>query len=1160
MKKLLYALLAVLFVLVAAVLLLPSLIDWNAYKDELARQVEQATGRDVTVDGPVSLALLPSPAFSAQQVTLANRAGGADRPMARIAELRVRIALVPLLQAQVEVEQLVLVEPRIQLARDGQGRANWRFPGGGGSAGDAGSADAGTGLDQGLLGQVSLRNVQVVDGTLGYTDASAGIDRQVTGIDARLSAQSLSGPFRVDGSLTAAGIPLQIDGQLGRLGGGGPAPYSLRVQLAGTDAHANLGGALATGAQTRVQGDLQLRGGDLSAALARITGRAIGSYPAQLAQTFSAESKLTLEDGVLKAQNLSLQLGDTGAGGRLRVRFPTAADTDQTRAVADLTVQRLDLDRLLAMQRGDGGTAGDEAAAGGGARGDGAGAFSLPSELYAELNVNVGAILYRDRVIRQGRANAVLDDGTLTLNQAMALLPGASDLALFGTFATRDGQPVFDGRLEAASDNLRGLLAWLRVSSERVAADRLRRMELLADLQAQPGRVTLTNIDLQVDTTQLQGGVAIALRQRPGFGIGLTADKLNLDAYLPAAGAAGTDTQGEGAAPDDGSGDDPSGAGGDGPPLGWLGGFDANFDLRAGQLTYAGTTARDVKLDATLHNQALTVREASIGNLADAAVRLDGKLTELVGLDPQFDLNVDLDVADVPRFAGAFGRADALPAGLGPVGLVGTVQGGLADAKIDGTLSAFGGTTTFQGKIEPLSAPPAFDLVVAAQHDSLQALSQQVPGIAPLPDGNGPLDLTARIAGTTRVFGTDKLKGRLGPVRLSGPASADLTGARPQISAKLETGAIPLAAFAAAGRGGSPTDRPDDGGAGGANGADGSGTRWSAQPLPLSALKAFDLEFELSSEAILLAEGSRLDEAEVAASLSDGVFELTRLTGTLFGGELSARGTLDARETPAASLSIDARQVSSGPLVAKTFGPRALDGPLDWQADLKAEGANPNAMIESLNGEGSVSGRVTMQPQLLLGPRAGELLDRSDRAGELGQQLSQQLGAALGAEVKIGGLTQALDFVGTAFTQERAKLTGSFAVAEGIVTTSDLTLDGLEGRAEVRGRVNLPAWRLDLTTELFRARDAPDTPFVVTRQQGPLGAPNVAITGGAFQQQLAPKKTQEQTGDPETDDAGTGDAGSDEAGTGAAERSGEDEPKRAEDIIRGVLDQLQTDR
>lgn len=53
----------------------PSLMDWNRYKGEVASRVQAATGRTVTIAGPLSVRLLPSPALSAEGVTIGNPAG-----------------------------------------------------------------------------------------------------------------------------------------------------------------------------------------------------------------------------------------------------------------------------------------------------------------------------------------------------------------------------------------------------------------------------------------------------------------------------------------------------------------------------------------------------------------------------------------------------------------------------------------------------------------------------------------------------------------------------------------------------------------------------------------------------------------------------------------------------------------------------------------------------------------------------------------------------------------------------------------------------------------------------------------------------------------------------------------------------------------------------
>src|SRR5690606_8571045 len=128
---------------------------------------------------------------------------------------------------------------------------------------------------------------------------------------------------------------------------------------------------------------------------------------------------------------------------------------------------------------------------------------------------------------------ADLEGGALQVNQASALLPGGSDVAAFGFLSARDGQPHFDGQIEAVSEYLRGALDWLGATPAGVSQERLRHLAPSPLVLAGPEEVNVTAIDLRVDASRLTGGVTIALRKRPAFGIGIKLDSLNLDAYLP---------------------------------------------------------------------------------------------------------------------------------------------------------------------------------------------------------------------------------------------------------------------------------------------------------------------------------------------------------------------------------------------------------------------------------------------------------------------------------------------------------------------------------------------------------------------------------------------------------------------------------------------------
>ena len=71
-KKVVFALIGLLAVLVAAVLIGPSFVDWNAYKGRIAGAVQDAIGRATEIDGDVSFAVLPAPALRVAGVRIAN--------------------------------------------------------------------------------------------------------------------------------------------------------------------------------------------------------------------------------------------------------------------------------------------------------------------------------------------------------------------------------------------------------------------------------------------------------------------------------------------------------------------------------------------------------------------------------------------------------------------------------------------------------------------------------------------------------------------------------------------------------------------------------------------------------------------------------------------------------------------------------------------------------------------------------------------------------------------------------------------------------------------------------------------------------------------------------------------------------------------------------
>src|SRR6185369_10574214 len=126
-KKLLIRFGGVVGLLVVVLLALPFLIDLNGYKATIAAEVMQATGRELQIQGPIRLSLLPLPEVTLDEVRFANAAGAKDLTMAEVKSAVVRLSLPALLTGSIAASEVTLVAPRINLEIDAAGQPNWAF-------------------------------------------------------------------------------------------------------------------------------------------------------------------------------------------------------------------------------------------------------------------------------------------------------------------------------------------------------------------------------------------------------------------------------------------------------------------------------------------------------------------------------------------------------------------------------------------------------------------------------------------------------------------------------------------------------------------------------------------------------------------------------------------------------------------------------------------------------------------------------------------------------------------------------------------------------------------------------------------------------------------------------------------------------------------------
>ena len=117
----------VLGLLTATALVAPMFIPVDYVKAQLISQVKKATGRELKIDGAISLHMLPNISIAVEKVTLGNPAGFTTPYFLQVGKMQVGAALMPLLSRQLEVTGITIDDASVHLEENAAGAKNWNF-------------------------------------------------------------------------------------------------------------------------------------------------------------------------------------------------------------------------------------------------------------------------------------------------------------------------------------------------------------------------------------------------------------------------------------------------------------------------------------------------------------------------------------------------------------------------------------------------------------------------------------------------------------------------------------------------------------------------------------------------------------------------------------------------------------------------------------------------------------------------------------------------------------------------------------------------------------------------------------------------------------------------------------------------------------------------
>lgn len=1137
MKKLIIGISGVVAALLLAALVAPSFIDWNAYRAEISTEVRKATGRKLTIEGAIDVALLPAPKLSAAKVRFANLDGAHATHMARLEALDVRIAFWPLLSGKVVVNSVVLRGADIELEALADGRVNWQLAPAGKSTSARGT-DSGSGT---ASEAVRLDQVIIERGRVTYRDSRKGTVEKIEGINARLAAETLSGPFVLRARAVVRKVPVSIEARTGRVSEGRSTPVSGELQLTDAKAKAAFAGTFVTGAAVQADLKVEASGDSLAAVIQSVSGG--GQAPALLARKFALNAAIAGDARALSVNDITLRLNGTRLTGALNAALGTVTSVDAT-----FGINTLDLDSWLAVTDGakpatKPGSA-KVATKSGGAR-PGAGdekkaSFALPKDLRVNFDGRIGGITFHKGSVRDVTIQGRMARGRVNLTRLAARLPGGSNLTLSGRLTARAGTPQFNGRIDAAASDLRALFDWAGVDHGAIAPDRLRKASFRSGLGFGPGRIELRNMDLRFDSSRLQGGVVIALRDRIGIGANLVINRLNLDAYRAGSKPGAKPVKGAGAKlkrsakndiKNNAKNDTKNGGG-----LTAFGAFDANIRAKARTLTVQGMALNGVRFDGSLIRGDLTVKTLRVAGVMGGSLNLTGKVR---GLDkqPVPDLNFKLKAKSPGKLLALAGiRSKDAITKLAPLTLTGRFKSEAQATRLDAQLVAGALKLGLKGEIAGLAGLPSAALDFTADYPRYTDFMRlSLPGFTPSEAAPGAFSLSARAESAGLDIKLTNVAARLGPTRLTGTATLALAAARPKLTADVKADVITAAHFI-------PKAGPKESAvpsrarfAPAPIKSAGHGAPWTDAPLALDGLRAFDADVKIEAKTLLW-RAWKVANPRIDATLADGRLDLRRVSGKTAGGNFLMTGALTAPVKKGAVTLAAELDITRADLAKAMFNATAVDltrGTVSFRMKLAGAGTTSRTLVSSLKGEGTL-----------------EAVDGAVKGFDL-NRVNNQL-KNLNKPASFLGLLQSAMSGGTT---KFSKLGSSFKIAKGVVRSNDIALTADGGTGQGRLVADLPKWRIDSSSE-FRLTGHKDAPPFRMALKGPLDNPSRIFNlnelqswifsrgaGALLQQLLKPKKSGTPTANPKAETP--------------VQPSQQPQPPKPEDFIRGIFDLLQ---
>lgn len=245
LKTLLIIVVSIVGVVIFASVALYLFFDPNDYRDDISAGVKEVTGRDLTIEGDLSLSVFPWLAIEVGRTELGNAEGFGDEPFMRFEAASLSVRMLPLILSQettvgtASIEGLVV---NLQVAADGT--TNWD---------DLSQPEETVGFEipetDAEPTKVEFGSIEVSDANVSYTDVQTGSAYTVTDLAFVSDGIGADEPFDLDAEFDFSVAPGDLGGHVAIRGTTTMTEGAAQVSIEGLNVSGELRGVTTQAAE-----------------------------------------------------------------------------------------------------------------------------------------------------------------------------------------------------------------------------------------------------------------------------------------------------------------------------------------------------------------------------------------------------------------------------------------------------------------------------------------------------------------------------------------------------------------------------------------------------------------------------------------------------------------------------------------------------------------------------------------------------------------------------------------------------------------------------------------------------------------------------------------------------------------------------------------------